>query len=366
MKPYLIIFDIDETLYDNRESRIPDSTLEAINKLKAAGHTLAIATGRAPFELIDEAKQLPFDFFILANGQLVMWHDEIIYENAIEMNLINELMTKAEQHGVHIGFNSATHSSVTGITDEMATAFAKYHLHLPEVSRDIKTHGSIYQIWYFSEDIADISREMKDKLRFIPWLENGADVIPIGVSKAVGLMKALEFLADERSEKIIFFGDGINDIELIEMADIGVAMGNAVPAVKAVADFITKNIEADGIYYACEQLGLFEDAAKIDDEVSILIEQLKNAIATEPDVLENYFRLKSLYVSYMRAGALAFKILEDALEYFPNHVKLLVELAAVCEFELEDDALARMYYERVLTLDPAHELALNALEVLKD
>jgi len=117
MEPCLIIFDIDETLYINHESRIPESTLDAINKLKASGHTLAIATGRAPFELIDEAKLLPIDFFILANGQLVLQNDEVVYENSIEMDVINEMLVEADANSVYLGFNSATHSSVTGKTD---------------------------------------------------------------------------------------------------------------------------------------------------------------------------------------------------------------------------------------------------------
>jgi len=366
MEPCLIIFDIDETLYINHESRIPKSTLDAISKLKAAGHTLAIATGRAPFELIDETKQLPVDFFILANGQLVVQNDEIIYEKAIDIDIINEIITEAERHGVYIGFNFAAHSAVTGMTDAMRETFSKYYSHLPEVTKDIKNHGSVYQIWYISEDLTDITEKFKDKLKFLPWLRNGADVIPVGASKAVGLTKTLEILGDTLPKKIVFFGDGMNDLELIEMADIGVAMGNAVEPLKAVANFVTKNIEDDGIYYACEQLGLFGVVSNNSDEVKALITQLEDTIAAEPHILDHYWRLKSLYSSYTRASEKAVKILEDALMYFPDDVKLLIELAAVCEFELEDYAKAKLYYEKVLVLDPTHELALDALDVLND
>jgi len=362
MESCLIIFDIDETLYINYENRIPKSTLAAIRKLKAAGHTLAIATGRTPFELIDEVKQLPIDFFIFANGQLVLRNEELIYENPIEISIINEIMAEADAAGVYLGFNSATHSSITGMTAAMHEVFTHYYSDMPKVSKSIDSHGAIYQIWYISEDLTDIAEKFKDKLRFIPWPTNGADVIPIGASKAVGLTKTLEAIGDMLPKKIVFFGDGINDIELIEMADIGIAMGNAAPPVKAVADFITKNIEDDGIYYACEQLGLFE----ADDEVNALIAQLENAIAAEPNILDHYLQLKSLYSSYTRAGASAARVLEDALAYFPDDVKLLAELAAVCEFELEDYAKAKMYYEQILSLDPVHELALAALIVLND
>lgn len=366
MEPCLIIFDIDETLYINHEGRIPKSTLEAITKLKKAGHTLAIATGRTLFELIDEAKQLPADFFILANGQLIVQNDEIIYENSIDIDIINEIMAEAKKNGVHVGFNSTSHSSVTGLSDEQAIEFAKYYSVLPEISENINNHGAIHQMWYLSEDIADIAKKFKNRLRFIPWLTNGADVIPIGVSKAAGLEKALEILKDILPKKIIFFGDGINDIELMEKADIGIAMGNAVPSLKLIADFVTKNIEDDGIYHACEQLGLFEKTLSDDDEIKAMISQLETTIAIEPNILDNYFKLKSLYSSYTRESKKALNILKDALVYFPNHVKLLVELATVCEFELEDYAQAVMYYKMILAIDSEHELAIDALDVLTD
>jgi len=366
VKNCLIIFDIDETLYINHESRIPESTLDAITKLKAAGHTLAIATGRAPFELIDEAKLLPIDFFILANGQLVLRNDEIIYDNPIDDNIIYEIMAEAEAAGVHIGFNSATHSSITGMTDTIHDIFAHYYSNMPEISKNIDSHDAIYQIWYISEDLADITEKFKDKLRFIPWLEYGADVIPAGISKAIGLTKALEAIDDVLPEKIVFFGDGINDIELIEMADIGIAMGNAEDTVKAVADFVTKNIEDDGIYFACEQLGLFEATSTEETEVNALIAQLKFAIAADPTTLANYLKLKSIYSSYTRESTQAVKTLESALVYFPDNVVLLVELASVCEFELEDHIKAKQYYKRVLEVDPTNELAINALTILND
>jgi len=364
MEPCLIIFDIDETLYINHENRIPESTLDAISKLKIAGHTLAIATGRASFELIDEAKLLPIDFFIVANGQLVLRNEDIIYENPIDKDVVMEILTEAEAAGVTVGFSSATHSSITKMTDDLQAMFANYYSNMPEVTNSIDSHESIYQIWYISEDFAEVAEKFKDTLRFIPWLGNGADVIPVGASKAVGLTKALAAIEDVLPEKIVFFGDGINDIELIEMADIGVAMGNACSAVKAVADFVTKNIEDDGIYYACKQLGLFEPVAS--HEIATMILKLEDKITANPHNLDYYFELKSLHSSYTRNSEMAVEVLAEALKYFPENVKLLVELATIYEFELDDDDKAKQYYEQVLALDPEHKIALNALAILNN
>jgi len=356
----LIIFDIDETLYNNHEKHIPNSTLVALEKLKEAGHTLAIATGRAPFELVEAVKTLPFDFFILANGQLVLQGDTVIYENAIEKEILHEILKDAKEAGVHIGFNSATHSSVTGLTPKMRVAFEKYYEIMPEISDCIKSHGAVYQMWYLSEDMAVISEKFKNKLRFLPWLSGGADVIPTGASKAIGLMKALEFL-EILPQKTIFFGDGMNDIELMEMADIGVAMGNAVAPLKKVADFVTKNIEDDGIYHACQQLGLFGGVDSGENDIDEYIEQLKSKIKDEPYELKHYLHLKSLYSNFKQDLASAIEVLNQALPLFSNNTTLLLELATIYEFEVEDDQQAKIYYEKVLKLDPNNQLALIAL-----
>ena len=366
MEACLIIFDIDETLYINHEGHIPKGTLDAIDKLKAAGHILAIATGRALFELVDAVKALPFDFFILANGQLVLRGDEIIYENAIEKVILQEMLSDAKKAGVHLGFNSATHSSVTDLTPSMRLAFEKYYTSMPDISPGMDSHGAIYQAWYLSEDIAAVSEKFKDKLRFLPWLSGGADVVPIGTSKAVGLMKAIDIIDDVLPKKIIFFGDGINDIELMQMADIGIAMGNAVEPLKQVADFVTKNIDDNGIYHACSQLGLFETVVNEKGDAETLIAKLKTNIEQEPHLLENYLHLKSVYSFQLKDAKTAVDILKQALSYLPENITLLLELAAVYEFELEDISSAKRYYEQVLVLEPTNTLALKGLEILND
>ena len=60
-------------------------------------------------------------------------------------------------------------------------------------------------------------------------------------------------------EDTIAFGDGPNDLDMLSFAGIGVAMGNARDTVKANADFITRDVEQDGIAYALKELGILKD-----------------------------------------------------------------------------------------------------------
>ena len=87
------------------------------------------------------------------------------------------------------------------------------------------------------------------------WYEDGIDIISKDGGKANGIQKILEVYGFTKEEAIAF-GDSDNDLEMLEFAGIGVAMGNAVESVKEVADYVTSHIDEDGIWNACKHFGL--------------------------------------------------------------------------------------------------------------
>ena len=87
------------------------------------------------------------------------------------------------------------------------------------------------------------------------WYDEGIDIISKDGGKANGIQKVLEFYGMTK-EEIIAFGDSDNDMDMLEFAGIGVAMGNAEESVKAVADYVTTDIDEDGIWNACRHLEL--------------------------------------------------------------------------------------------------------------
>jgi len=363
MEPSLIVFDIDETLYNHKKNEIPKSTVRALHKLAEAGHKLAIATGRSPFDITDNIRKLPFDFFIAHNGQYVFRKEKVLYEKALDPTLVNDLAAMARADGIPVGFLSTTRSTLSMANEAISRAFIAYELTLPEIQTDVSVTEPIYQMWIFTEEYEKYAQTFGSQVRFIPWRKYGADIIPSDGSKAKGLKKVREILTD-LPEKVIFFGDGMNDLELIEMADIGVAMGNGAHEVRKRADFVTLSIDDDGIYYACEHLGLFETS--ITQETLHLIKELENQIKTDPQNLEHYFKLKQIYSSQLKSPEQAVTTLEDALDQHPEDVVLLAEIASVYEFELEDYKQAKLYYEKVLDVEPDHRIALDALDVLND
>ena len=87
------------------------------------------------------------------------------------------------------------------------------------------------------------------------WEDDFCDILPEGDGKPNGLAHTLAHLGLTR-EQSIAFGDGGNDVTMLEYAGIGVAMGNACDAAKAAADYVTDDITADGLAKALAHFGL--------------------------------------------------------------------------------------------------------------
>ena len=79
--------------------------------------------------------------------------------------------------------------------------------------------------------------------------------VPLGFSKGSGIRKVCELFGIPISDTIAF-GDSVNDLDMLETAGIGVAMGNGTDAAKQAADYVTTDMFDDGIWNACEALGL--------------------------------------------------------------------------------------------------------------
>ena len=77
------------------------------------------------------------------------------------------------------------------------------------------------------------------------------------INKAHAIDVLLEHLGAKRSDTIAF-GDAKIDIPMLEYCEIGVAMGNGGPEILAMADLVTDDVEADGLYKAFDKLGLLQ------------------------------------------------------------------------------------------------------------
>lgn len=259
MDKKLIFFDIDGTIYDENKE-IPESTINAITKLKEKGHIVAIATGRAPYMFKEVIKETGIETFVSLNGQIVVYNGEIIGKHPLNKEELSNIVDKAHENNHPLVFFGETtvYANVESHND-ISESLGSLKMDYPEYHNTYYLDHPVYQALIFHGDDEDDKYDNQfNSLKFYRWHLLSRDVVPNDRSKAEGIKELSEKLGFSLSE-VIAFGDGPNDIEMISEVGCGVAMGNAVDALKTVCDYETTSVDEDGIYNACIELGLIEE-----------------------------------------------------------------------------------------------------------
>ncbi|MNI59292.1 putative bifunctional phosphatase/peptidyl-prolyl cis-trans isomerase [compost metagenome] len=105
-----------------------------------------------------------------------------------------------------------------------------------------------------------IRQQFQGKFTVIPCTvpvfgEGSGELMLPGIHKAIAIADVLEHLQLTRADSIAI-GDGMNDAEMLEYCAVGIAMGNAKPDLKKLADDITGTVEEDGLYHSFAKYGL--------------------------------------------------------------------------------------------------------------
>ncbi|WP_071394348.1 Cof-type HAD-IIB family hydrolase [Bacillus tuaregi] len=253
----VIFFDIDGTLL-NHHKELPQTTKEAIFRLKEAGHVVAIATGRAPFMFEDLRKELDIHTYVSYNGQFVVLNGEVVYTNPLNISSLVHL-TESALHNNH---------PVVFMDHEDMKANVPEHSYIKESLGTLKLDSlpahdphfykerELYQTLLFCPEGEETQyeREYQD-FDFVRWHPVSVDILPKGGSKAKGIAQIVNQLGFP-PERQYAFGDGLNDIEMLETVTNSVAMGNGDNRVKKVAKYVTKSVDENGIYHGLQMVGL--------------------------------------------------------------------------------------------------------------
>ncbi|WP_409253545.1 Cof-type HAD-IIB family hydrolase [Bacillus sp. SCS-153A] len=252
----IVFFDIDGTLLDH-DKKLPDATKKAIRQLQENGTYVAIATGRAPFMYEGLREELGIESFVSFNGQYVVFENEVIYKNPLNRDeLVTLLDLAGENNHPVVHLNEKTMKANIHHHPFIEESMGSLKFPHPDFQPDFYSDKEIYQSLLFCRDTDEsLYREKFSKFNFIRWHEYSMDILPSGGSKAEGIKKMIEKLGFDIGE-VYAFGDGLNDIEMIEAVGTGVAMGNAVQEVKEHANLITKPVDEDGIYHGLKELSL--------------------------------------------------------------------------------------------------------------
>lgn len=256
MENKILFFDIDGTLY-NSKKKLPRTTYNAIQKAKENGHEVVIATGRSPFFLKPVLEELGLNSFVSFNGQYVVYKGNVISKRPIPMGTIEKLVsqTSTENHPI-VFLDSDKMTSVTKDNQNVQVSMDSLFYPMPEFDEEHYKHSDTYQILlYVDEEEEKRYATMYPELKLIRWHKFSVDVINHDVSKAYGIeqfLKNTEFDIDDA----IAFGDGLNDVEMLQAVGTSVAMGNGHEKAKKAATFVTDHVDHDGLANAMKKLGL--------------------------------------------------------------------------------------------------------------
>lgn len=262
MKRAIVGFDLDGTLL-NDAKKIPAENLAALAKLRANGSIPVLATGRDYFEITDIIAAGQFPAVVSANGDEITIHDRIVENHELAEKDLQWLLTWANAHRVAIAVSNHEHIAVNLVDERVRINYSRIHKSTPPLLSTEPDLAHINKTLVFlgiSASDRALEAQLHAHLANIDFYRNSdidVDLVAKGVTKGTGLA-AVQRLLGLAGLPIYAFGDGGNDVPMLQDATVGIAMGNATPKVKQQADYVTGAYDAGGITQALQHFGLID------------------------------------------------------------------------------------------------------------
>lgn len=259
MQYKVLVLDIDGTL-TNSKKEITPRTKEAIRKAQEKGVIVVVASGRPSPGIRHISEELELEryggYILSFNGGVITncQTKEVIFEKVLPHGIVPELYAEAKKAGVAI----VSYLDDAIVTETPESQYIEYEAFLNRM-QVVKVDDFVGTLRApvtkclmidEAEKLIPVEEHLKKKYegrlsvyRSEPFF---LEIMPQNIDKAYSLGKLLHHL-NLTKEEMIACGDGFNDRSMIEYAGLGVAMANAQPAVKEVADIVTLTNDEDGV-----------------------------------------------------------------------------------------------------------------------
>jgi len=276
----IVFLDVDGTLI-NYEAHCPQSAKDAVDKAVKNGHKVYICTGCSKAEIANRDLPKSLSGMIGGNGAYVEDNNEIVMHQALSKEDVKKIVDwcNSRKIGFYLEANSGMYIN-DYFLDDGVEAFAKYregkgdvNVNREKVREHIKKdfillHGEdLYRddvnkisfVLHSYQDHLDSKKEFPNLIANT-WGGKGelalfGDLGPTGITKRHAIEVLLKHLG-ANIEDTISFGDAKIDLSMFEICNYNVAMGNGGPEIKEAADYITDDVDNDGLYKAFEYLKL--------------------------------------------------------------------------------------------------------------
>lgn len=261
----LFFIDYDNTIFSHRTNQIPKSALKAIQRLQDEGHKFILASGRCLRRSTFPAfsADLHPDCLVGSNGAIVEAEGHLLKDAPLDPDLQKRFFAFLKETGYSVTANYQEQFYASNPERFLTyTTLRKSLASLDRADFFALEDKPLYS--FFLHDTRAVGRELEQhfpelKLLYMHDDEDGADIIPKDNSKANGMKLILDYYHASPADAVAI-GDSMNDVELIQQAGLGIAMGNAMTATKKAAGYITADVDKDGLAQAIEYAISFETA----------------------------------------------------------------------------------------------------------
>lgn len=256
----LVAIDMDRTLL-NSQHEMTARVEAALRACLASGVQIVIATGKTRCSSVPIIQKLNLATPGVYSQGLVLYNADgsVRYRHSMQPELVTEVVTFARARDVPFLVYSGDELLVLE-RSRYTDAIANYHEPVPILVPSFD--GVPVEKFILMHEVATIPllrRELEERfgrqLTIVQALDDMVEIMPLGASKGGGLRRLLDDMG-VAPEHVMAIGDGENDIEMLQLAGLGVAVGNAKPALKAVADVVVADNDHDGVAEALERFVL--------------------------------------------------------------------------------------------------------------
>lgn len=265
-----LFFDIDGTLVSFRTHMIPPKVLQALKQLRDKGCLMFISSGRHRISM-DNLSGLEFDGYVTVNGAMCIvpgssadsislcGHSyDMVYLRELEKEDVSRHLDFCEGAGLSCAPICLDSIGINKVSPAAEEVFSLIRFATPPVCdiRKMTDSSPVCQLISFvPQDMEMQALSGMPSSHAARWHPAFVDIVHKDVNKREGVRKMLGHFGIAPDE-CLAFGDGGNDIEMLDFIPGSVAMGNASDEVKAHASFVTEHIDNDGVLVALRHFGL--------------------------------------------------------------------------------------------------------------
>jgi len=256
-------FDIDGTLLPVGKP-IPADAADALRHAQGLGHRLFLCTGRSPFELTDEIRSFPFDGGVFSAGAYIKAGGHTVFHGYITERQKDYFFKVADEYGLLwiIQTDDGSYMTQRAVDYYSGLCMAVHNRNIQfqgfHVVDRFPEGKPISKLFILSEHgrVLEARKALEGPFHSVNNTnglppESAAELMSPDFSKASGIRRMMDYL-EEDMKSTVGVGDGENDVDMIDVCNMGIAMGNACDLLKEHADYVTADIEAGGIARAVE------------------------------------------------------------------------------------------------------------------